>query len=130
MALKQVRLNRDVFLSHFSEPANSLASMRVSIHFRTLLLTAGLSLLTGCASNGWKSEVIPYPRSTPFDRDQFTRRAFLDGFERGNRAEMSGGPVSVESLSGPYLDAQKQGFYTGAAEARAKKAETRPHTTK
>jgi hypothetical protein len=104
--------------------------MWVSNQFRTLLLTTGLTLLTGCASSGWKSEAIPFPRSTPFDRDQFTRRAFLDGFERGYRAEMAGGPVSVESLSGPYLDAQKQGFYTGAAEARAKKAEIQGHGTK
>ena len=96
--------------------------MRKKNCYRFLVLSAALALSAGCASNGWKAEAIPYPRSTPFDRDQSTRRAYLDGFERGYRAEMAGGPVSVESLSGPHLDVQKQGFYTGATEARAKKA--------
>jgi hypothetical protein len=89
--------------------------------FKILFFAAILATAVGCSSSGLRTQQTPLPRSTPFDANQFARTAFLDGFEKGYRTEMAGGPASVESLSGPYLDIQKQGFHAGVTEARVKK---------
>jgi hypothetical protein len=76
-------------------------------------------LLSACSSDSkWHAEQIPYPRSTPFDRNQFARQAFLDGFRVGYRAEMHQGPQAVDVLSPPYLQARQLGYRAGAAQAR------------
>ncbi|HEV8542916.1 MAG TPA: hypothetical protein VGR78_11035 [Verrucomicrobiae bacterium] len=77
----------------------------------------------GCASTtGWQAENVPFPRTTPFDSNEFARAAYLDGFERGYRDELSGVQANIEMLNGNYSYAQRQGFYAGAAQARAEKA--------
>jgi hypothetical protein len=93
--------------------------------FRSTVAALAL-LLSGCASQeGWRSENIPYPRSTPYDANEFSRTAYLDGFGRGYHAESSGGGGDVEMLSGPHSDARRRGFYAGMAQARADKAGTK-----
>jgi hypothetical protein len=78
-----------------------------------------LALLAACASDSkWQAEQIPYPRSTPFDRNQFARQAFLDGFRTGYRAQTHQGPQAVDVLGPPYLQARQLGYYAGVAEAR------------
>jgi hypothetical protein len=88
-----------------------------------------LALLAGCASNDkWQAEQIPYPRSTPFDRNEFARQAFLDGFRLGYRAEMHQGTQAVDVLGGPYLNARQLGYYAGVGQARRELYGTDPTT--
>ena len=83
---------------------------------------AGALLAAGCANDGWQAQNVPLPRATPFDSNEFARTAYLDGFSRGYNAEISGASGSPEMISGPYLQARRQGFHAGAAHARAEKA--------
>ena len=88
----------------------------------TIFGTLAAVLLAGCASSGkWQSEKIPYPRSTPFDSDQFARTAYLDGFRTGYRAEAFGAAGTVDMLSEPYKEARRVGYYAGAGQAKAEK---------
>jgi hypothetical protein len=89
---------------------------------RDSILFLVFTLLVGCASGPWKAENIPFPRTTPFDSNGFARTAYLDGFERGYRAEMSGESASADLLTGPHGDTKRQGFHAGVAHARAEKA--------
>src|SRR5580765_4971328 len=78
-----------------------------------------LVLLLACASDSkWRAEQIPYPRSTPFDRNEFARQAFLDGFRAGYRAQMHLGATTVDVLGPPYLQARQLGYYAGVGQAR------------
>jgi hypothetical protein len=101
-------------------PANTLniAFMR----FLMLVLFVSVLLGTGCATGQWQAEKIPAPSSTPFDSNQFARNAYLEGFRHGYRAQTSGGPASVETIGGPYVEARRLGFYAGAAHGRAESA--------
>ena len=80
---------------------------------------AMLAILVGCASNGWQSESVPLPTTTPFDSDQLARNAYLEGYRIGYRAQQSPDQQGVQMLGGPYLYAQQQGFQVGAAQARS-----------
>jgi hypothetical protein len=90
---------------------------------KNLLFCLILAAAAGCASTtGWQAENVPFPRATPFDSNELARTAYLDGFERGYRDELSGVHANIEMLTGNYSYAQRQGFYAGAAQARAEKA--------
>ena len=92
---------------------------------RCALLNSFMCLvLAGCATGEWQAEQVPLPAATPFDANHFARNAFMEGFRQGYRAQSTGGPAAVELVSGPYLQARKQGFYAGAAQARAERTET------
>ncbi len=81
-----------------------------------------VGVAVGCASTEQQGQNIPVPSSTPYDLDQFARTAYLDGFRRGYREQMSGGVPNVDVLNGPYPQAQRAGYYAGAAEAKASQA--------
>jgi hypothetical protein len=88
--------------------------------FATLLLIAA-----SCASSEkWESENIPFPRSTPFDANEFARKAYLDGFRSGYRAEMAGEGTTADVLAPPYVQARRLGFYAGVSQARSERAKT------
>jgi hypothetical protein len=89
---------------------------------RCVFLLVGLLSIIGCATEGWQAEEVPLPRSTPFDSNQFARNAYLEGFRQGYTAQSSGGPTAVETVSGPYAEARRHGFYAGAAQARAQQS--------
>lgn len=80
-----------------------------------------LSLFFGgaCATGEWQADNVPLPAATPYDSNQMVRTAYLEGFRHGYRAQKDGGPASVELVTGPYVRAREQGFYAGAACARA-----------
>lgn len=83
------------------------------------ILTALSLLFVGCATGEWQASDVPLPTTTPYDSNQMVRAAFLDGFRHGYHAQKDGGPASVELVTGPYVHAREQGFYAGAAQARA-----------
>jgi hypothetical protein len=86
------------------------------------LIFLGVLLGVGCATGEWQAENIPAPRATPFDSNQLARNAYIEGFRQGYRAQSSGGPAAVEMLTGPFVEARRQGFYAGAAQARSESA--------
>jgi hypothetical protein len=89
---------------------------------KTFFFCLTLLVAASCTTGEWKAENVPAPRATPFDANQFARNAYLEGFRHGYRAQRSGGPPTVEMLTGPHLEARRQGFYAGAAQARAESA--------
>src|SRR5688500_15047467 len=89
---------------------------------KCVFLSIGLLWEIGCASEGWQGENVPVPRSTPFDSNQFARNAYLEGFRQGYRAQGGDGLATVETVDGPNAEARRQGFYAGAAQARAEGA--------
>ncbi len=93
--------------------------------FKSLIAASALLIAAGCATNDWRGAEIPYPSTTPFDSSNFARTAYLDGFARGYQAETSGGGANVEMLAGPYREARRQGYYAGAAQARATQEQSR-----
>jgi hypothetical protein len=87
-----------------------------------MVLSIGLLCGIGCATNGWQAENVPLPRSTPFDSNHFARNAYLEGFRHGYRTQTGVGPGTADTGNGQYADARRQGFYAGAAQARAEGA--------
>jgi hypothetical protein len=87
--------------------------------FLTLFAITILLLGSGCASTKWEAESIPYPKSTPFDANEFARRTYLDGFRSGYRAQLGQEATTIDVIRGPYLQARRLGFQAGAAHARA-----------
>lgn len=76
----------------------------------------------GCTTTSeWQAEDIPYPRTTPFDSNEFARTAYLDGFRSGYRSVASGGSRSIDLLTEPNVEARRLGYYAGAAQARAER---------
>jgi hypothetical protein len=88
---------------------------------KELVCVAVIAVAVGCASNGWKADTTPYPRTTPYDANEFMRSAYRDGFARGYRAEMNTGISNVETPYGLYPAAEQQGYYAGVAQARVEK---------
>jgi hypothetical protein len=86
---------------------------------RNLLCAAAVAVFAGCATGKWTGENIPYPVSTPYDMNVQARAAYLDGFQQGYRSQKSSGISRVETLTGPFVQARQEGFYLGAAQARA-----------
>jgi len=86
---------------------------------KTILAALSLLFAGACATGEWQASDVPLPTSTPYDSNQMVRAAFLEGFRHGYRAQKDGGPPSVELVTGPYVHAREQGFYVGAAQARA-----------
>ena len=82
-----------------------------------MVILIGLACMIGCATGEWQGENVPLPRSTPFDSNQLARNAYLEGFREGYRAQND--RVTIETVDGPYIAARRQGFYAGAAQARA-----------
>ena len=97
-------------------------SLRLGEVLAAALILAGAAVWNGCATSGWQAEEIPYPRSTPFDSDEFARTAYLDGFRSGYRAELAGDPTMVDMFTGPYPRARRMGFLAGVSFARGEKS--------
>ena len=72
-----------------------------------IFLSIGVLWGIGCATDGWQAANVPLPRSTPFDSNQFTRNAYLEGFRQGYRAQGGGGLATVETVNGPNAGARR-----------------------